>query len=57
MWDYNQLKTMLSLKDHFEVQKLRTQQGFKSSSVSKHMIFTGNPGTGKQQLLELSLNI
>ena len=44
---------VLSLKDHFEVQKLRTQQGFKSSSVSKHMIFTGNPGTGKTTIARI----
>lgn len=29
------------------VQKLREKRGFKNQSASKHMVFSGNPGTGK----------
>lgn len=29
------------------VQKLRKERGFKTISSSKHMVFSGNPGTGK----------
>lgn len=29
------------------VQKIRMQKGFKTTSISRHMVFMGNPGTGK----------
>ena len=29
------------------VQKIRAQKGFKTTAISRHMVFTGNPGTGK----------
>lgn len=29
------------------VQKLRAERGFSNASASKHMVFSGNPGTGK----------
>ncbi len=29
------------------VQKIRMQKGFKTATISRHMVFTGNPGTGK----------
>lgn len=29
------------------VQKLREKRGFKNQAASKHMVFSGNPGTGK----------
>ena len=29
------------------VQKLRTKKGFKTTNISRHMVFMGNPGTGK----------
>ena len=35
-----------SLQSHIRMQELRREQGMKVSSISKHMIFTGNPGTG-----------
>lgn len=38
---------ILSLEDNFKIQQLRQQKGMKSESPSMHMIFTGNPGTGK----------
>lgn len=36
-----------SLINLVKVQKLREAQGMKCSDISKHMVFSGNPGTGK----------
>ncbi|MBQ0043109.1 MAG: AAA family ATPase [Lachnospiraceae bacterium] len=36
-----------SLINLIKVQKMREANGMKSSDVSKHMVFSGNPGTGK----------
>jgi len=38
---------ILDLENNFKIQKIRAESGFKTASISMHMIFTGNPGTGK----------
>lgn len=38
---------ILTLENNFKVQKMREEQGHKTATISKHMIFIGNPGTGK----------
>lgn len=40
-------KEIRHLVNLIKVNKMREEQGIKTSSVSKHMVFSGNPGTGK----------
>lgn len=40
-------KYLKDLKQYYQVLNKRKSQGKKTMEVSKHMIFTGNPGTGK----------
>ena len=42
-----------ALQSHIAMNEKRKQQGLKSASVSMHMIFTGNPGTGKTTIARL----
>lgn len=44
---------IFSLEEHYVVSQMRKQRGLKSDSTSMHMIFTGNPGTGKTTIARL----
>ncbi|MEK3934857.1 AAA family ATPase [Sporosarcina sp. FSL W7-1349] len=44
---------VLQLEDHLKIQQRRELAGIRSAGVSMHMIFAGNPGTGKTTIARI----
>lgn len=50
-------KEVNSLVNLLRIQKLREEKGMKQPNVSKHLVFSGNPGTGKTTIARMLAGI